>query len=341
MTDHNADLETLADEILAAGEQQQTAPNAMERARTDGARMTSGMERGNGPTRYDPATFMDKPAKDSPRLEPSARRGSSSPSQYVMAPGISNLSHLVHEARRRPDDATLGETKAAATAWSDFVAAADEARAAVGDVPAAMRRAADERAAALADPGENPTVLPSVADARAHAEAVAGKALRHALDLRKAYDDVVLETAGERLAGLEKAVPQQAEAIVARVADLRAAVVALRAGVTTLTYAAGEERGLRPRSLPTAVRLEELDALEAEVRQLAAIAADPAEPAITPSLRERAYIHKQAQLAVGGITAATVELARIEKSEEYRHTQYTRGIPTHVLENAAEQAQYR
>lgn len=334
------DLEQLADEIMSTGEQQPSTPTAIERAHADGARLTSGMERG-GPTRYDPATFLDKPAKDGPRLEPSARRGSSSPSQYVTAPGISNLDNKVAEARRRPDDATLGETKQAAAAWSDFVAAADEARRLVRGIPAAMRRAEVARAEALADPGDEPPALPSSADARAHAEAVAGKALRHALDLRKAYDEVVIETAGERLEGLEKAVPQQAEEIVARVADLRAAVVALRAGVRTLTEAAGEARGLRPRSLPTAVRLEELDALEAEVARLAEIAADPAEPAIVPSLRERAYIHKQAQLAVGGITAATVELARIEKSEEYRHTQYTRGIPTHVLENAAEQAQYR
>lgn len=332
------DLEQIADEILAAGEQH-TAPSAMERAHAEGARLSSGLERG-GATRYDPAQFMEKPDKDAPRLETSARRGPSSPSQYVMAPGISNLSAKVAEARRRPDDATLGETKAAAQAWAEFLTAADEARALVGDVPAAMSRAADARAAALAD-AEGPVVLPSVADARAHAETVAGRALRRALDLRQAYDDVVIETAGERLAALEKAVPRQAEEIVARVADLRSAAVALRAGVTTLTHAAGEARGLRPRSLPTAVRLEELDALEAEVSRLAEIAVDPAEPAITPSLREREAIVRASQMAVGGITAAIVDLARIEKAEEYQHTSHTRGIPTHVLDNAAAAAQYR
>lgn len=338
MTDHN-DLEALAEEILAAGEQQQTAPNAMERARDAGARLTSGMERG-GATRYDPATFMDKPDKDAPALLPQQGRGGSSGStRYVMSAGISSLDHAVREARRRPDDATLGETKAAATAWAEFLTAADEARAAVVDVPAAMRRAADARSAALAE-AAGPVVLPSVADARAYAETLAGRALRHALDLRKTYDDVVEETAGERLAGLEQAVPQQAEAIVARVADLRAAVVALRAGVTKLTYAAGEARGLRPRSLPTAVRLDLLDELEAEVSRLAEVAADPAEPAITPSLREREAIVRASHMAVGGITAAIVDLARIEKAEEYKHTAHTRGIPTHVLENAAAQAQF-
>lgn len=337
MTDFN-DLETLADEILAAGEQQ-SPPSALERAHAEGARLTSGMQRG-GRTRYNPADFLDKPDPDAPRLEPSPRRGSSGSTNYVTADGLSALDHAVRDARRRPDDAVLGETPAAAQAWADFVAAADEARALVVDVPAAMRRAADERSAALAE-ADGPVVLPSVADARAYAETVAAKALRRALELRKTYDDVVLETAGERLAGLEQAVPQQAEAIVARVADLRAAVVALRAGVTTLTHAAGEARGLRPRSLPTAVRLEGLDALEAEVARLAEVAKDPAEPAIVPSLREREAIVRASHMAVGGLTAAIVDLARIERSEEYKYTAHTRGIPTHVLDNAAAAAQYR
>lgn len=341
MSDFNADLDQLAEQIMSTGEQQQSAPTAIERARTDGARVTSGLERDGEPTRYDPSTFLDKPDRSAPALEPSARRGSSASTNYVTAAGISNLDSKVHEARRRPDDAVLGETKQAAAAWSDFVAAADEARRLVQGIPAAMRRAEVARAEALADPGDEPFALPSSADARAHAEAVAGKALRHALDLRRAYDDVVLETAGERLEGLEQAVPQQAAEIVSRVADLRAAVVALRAGVTTLTYAAGEARGLRPRSLPTAVRLDLLDELEAEVAQLAEIAADPAEPAITPSLREREAIVRASHMAVGGITAAIVDLARIEKSEEYRHTSHTRGIPQHVLDNAAAAAQYR
>ncbi|WP_434967354.1 hypothetical protein [Janibacter indicus] len=340
MTDHLNDLEQLADEILAAGEQQQTTPTAIERARTDGARMTSGLERDGEPTRYDPSTFLDKPDRSAPALEPSARRGSSASTNYVTAAGLSALDHAVREAMRRPDDAVLGETKQAAAAWSDFVAAADEARRLVQGIPAAMRRAEVARAEALADPGDEPFALPSSADARAHAEAVAGKALRHALDLRRAYDDVVLETAGERLEALEKTVPQQAAEIVSRVADLRSAVVALRAGVTTLTHAAGEARGLRPRSLPTAVRLEELDALEAEVARLAEIAADPAEPAIVPSLREREAIVRASHMAVGGLTAAIVDLARIERSEEFRHTSHTRGIPAHVLENAAAQAQF-
>lgn len=338
MSDHH-DLEQIADEIMARGEQHTAPPSAIERARDAGTRLSSGLERGGDPVRYDPATFLEKPDTDAPLLEPQQGRGSSGSTRYVMSAGISSLDHRVREARRRPDDAVLGETKAAATAWAAFLTAADEARALVVDIPAAMRRAADARAAALAD-ADGPVVLPSVADARAHAEAVAGRALRRALDLRKAYDDVVEETAGERLAGLEQAVPQQAEEIVARVADLRSAVVALRAGVTTLTHAAGEARGLRPRSLPTAVRLEELDALEAEVSQLAAIAADPAEPAITPSLREREAIVRASHMAVGGITAAIVDLARIEKAEAYKHTAHTRGIPTHVLDNAAAQAQF-
>lgn len=339
MTDHN-DLEATAEAILARGEQHTAPPTAMERARTDGARLTTGMERGE-PTRFDPATVMERPDQDAPALLPATRRGSSSPSQYVTAAGISALDSKVHEARRRPDDATLGETKQAATAWAAFVAAADEARRLVQGIPAAMRRAADERANALAEAEGPATVLPSVADARAYAETVAGRALRHALDLRQAYDDVVEETSGERLEGLEKAVPQQAEDIVARVADLRAAVVALRAGVTTLTHAAGEARGLRPRSLPTAVRLDLLDALEAEVARLAEIAVDPAEPALVPSLREREAIVRASHMAVGGLTAEIVDLARIEKSEEYKYTAHTRGIPAHVLDNAAAAAQYR
>lgn len=305
--------------------------------------LRSGLERPDSTQPVNPAQFMPKADPDAPRLLPASRGGGGGGGggKYVTSAGISYLSDKVAEARRRDADAVLGETKAAAKSWADFVTAADQAKALVRDIPAAMSRANAARAEALADPGEHPVVLPSVADARAHAEALAGKALRHALELRRRYDAAVEESAGDRLAQLEKEVPTQAAEILARVADLKAAVLALRAGVTTLTHAAGEARGQRPRSLPTAVRLDLLDDLEKEVRTLTEVAADPSEPALAPSLRERAYIHQQAQMAVGGITAATVELARVEASESYRYTQYTRGIPQHVLDNAAEQAQYR
>lgn len=338
MTDHT-DLEAVAEEILAGSST--PAPSPIVSAVESGARLTSGSERGGEPTRYDPGTFLSPADKAAPATPPQqARSGGSVGTTYVTSAAISSLDHKVHEARRRDDDATLGETKAAAKAWSAFVDAADESRCLVRDVPAAMARAESARAEALADPGDTPVTLPSVADARVHAEAVAGKALRHALELRTAYDQVVQETAGERLDSLASSVPKEAAAIVSRVSDLKAAVVALRAGVRSLTHAAAEPGRRAPRSLPTAARLDVLDDLETEVARLAEVAADPSEPVLRPSLRERAAIHRQASMAVGGITAATVDLARIEKSEDYRHTAYTRGIPEHVLDNAAAQAQY-
>lgn len=337
MTDMNHDLEQIADGIIADS----TTESRIVSAVAEGGRLTAGLEREDSRERIDPGRYLDKADKSAGALMPAdGKSGASSHPRYVTSAGISHLDHQVHEARRRDEDAELGETQAAAKAWTDFVAAADEARRLVRDIPLAMRRAEIARADALADPGESPVALPSVADSRAHAEAVAGKALRHALDLRRRYDGVVEETAGDRLESLSSSVPAEAAAIVERVSDLKAAVVALRAGVRTLTHAAGAETGRCPRSLPTAVRLEVLDDLEAEVGRLAEVAAEPSEAVLRPSLRERALIHRQSLMAVGSITAATIDLARTEKSEGYKHTQYTRGIPEHVLDNAAAQAQY-
>lgn len=339
MSDMNHDLEQIADQIVNGGPAESSTSRIVS-ATAEGGRLTSGLEREDSNEQIDPSRYMPKADTSAPALLPATRSGGGSHRGYVMSAGISHLDHQVHEARRRDEDAELGETKAAAKAWTHFVAAADEARRLVRDVPLAMRHAEIARAEVLADPGSSPVALPSVVDARSHAEAVAGKALRHALDLRRRYDEVVVSTAGDRLESLSSSVPAEASAIVSRVADLRAAVVALRAGVQTLTHAAGASAGRRPRSLPTAVRLEVLDDLEAEVGRLAEVAADPSEPVLRPTRQEREYIHRQAGMAVGGITAAIIDLARIEKAEGYKHTQYTRGIPEHVLDNAAAQAQH-
>lgn len=300
-------------------------------------RPTSGLERGTEPTRYDPATFIAK-AGPAPATLP-ATRGSSSSSQYVMADGLSALHHKVRDALRREDDATLGETKQAAKAWVKVEALADEAEQLVRAIPFVMRDARVARSEALAAAGDEPVVLPSEADARAHAERRAAEACRAALAARAAYDQAVADTASERLAGLQKAIPVEAAEVVGRVADLRSTVERLRQGVATLADAAGEEPGRMSAQMPTAVKLEVLDKLEAEVAALAAVAEEPSEPAIRPRLPQRAAIARRARQAVSGLTPEVLELARVERREGFKQTDWTRSIPDYVLANFAEQMQ--
>ncbi|QOK24014.1 hypothetical protein IGS73_06480 [Janibacter indicus] len=339
------DLENIANEIMAAGEQQTTPPSAIMRAHAEGARMTSGMERGGDPVRYDPATFMDKPAKDAPALLPSTRGGSSGSSQYVTADGLSALDSKVHEARRRPDDATLGEAKKAAAAWSDFLTAADEARAAVVDVPQAMRRAADARSAALAQ-ADGPVVLPSVADARAHAEAVAGRALRRALDLRRTYDETVEATASERLEALAASVPEEAAALRSSVDDLRGRLERLRAGVEALVESASSAGGpaVVGARLPVRAKLDGLDALVEEVEALVAVSEAPTEARLIPSREERRAIAAAARHVAGGFPAELVALASRESEEKAAgkpSTSFASHVPAHIVRSYRADAFHR
>ena len=159
---------------------------------------------------------------------------------------------------------------------------------------------AERDRAAALTDASEPTVLPSPGDARAWAEVQASGAIVAARTARAEYDRLVQENLEEHAGNLQAAVPSEAEAISARV----------------------------------------LDEVAKELEVLRSIASDPTEVALTPSLRDRQIIHRQAQQIPGGVTSQIVDLARREKAEDYKHTQFTRGIPQHVLDNAENSARY-
>lgn len=331
MTDQN-DLEQVADQIIAEG--RHPAPSPIVSAVESGTRLTSGSERGGELTHYDPATLLRDPAPESLATLPATRSGGSVSTTYVTSAGISSLDYKVHDARRRDEDAELGQTKAAAKAWAEFLDAADEARRLVRDIPAAMRRAQAARAEVLADPGDAPVVLPSVADARAHAEAVAGKALRHALELRTAYDEVVQETAGERLSALAKSVPTEAAALREAVTDLHGRLTRLRAGVDALVeQAADGDPAVGRAKMPSRANLEHLDDVVAEVEALVAVSESPTVRILVPTLEQRRAIVAQSRGVVGGLTEDYIALAVREEDEGWKHTRLAGGVPQHIRES--------
>ncbi|MCT1618755.1 hypothetical protein [Janibacter hoylei] len=344
MTDHLTDLESIADEIVARGEQQQQQTStAMERARTEGARLTSGLERG-GPSRFNPADYMDKPDPDAPRLEPSPRRGSSAWAPFVHSDAMAGLHNRVREALRREEP--LAEPAKAARAWTTFVKAAEEALRLVSDVPAAMRRAEQKRAQQLADPGDEPVVLPSSADARAHAEAVAAKACREALALRRKYDETVEATAGERLEALAVSVPEEAAALRSSVDDLRGRLERLRAGVEALVESASSAGGpaVVGARLPVRAKLDGLDALVEEVEALVAVSEAPTEARLIPSREERRAIAAAARHVVGGFPQELIALASREAEEKAAgkpSTSFASHVPAHIVRSYRADAFHR
>lgn len=296
-----------------------------------------GLDRDRDAETYDPAIVgrsLDGERPETlPTVGPGPRPLVAHAKPYCHSDGISRLDWAVRDAVKRRVEDELGETKKAAQAYAELVAAADVALAAVADIPAAMARAAAARSAQLESTDGTAVVLPSVADARAVAEAHAGRLCRDALALAEAYRKVVSDTADERLQALASEAPKLADVVVDKVADLRSDIEALRVAVAELADAAGQESGRMARRLPTETKLEILDDLAEEVRQLAEIAGDPSEPAVHPRLEERAAIIRRSNAVPGGLTEEVLELARIERQEAYRITAHTRAIRDETLEN--------
>lgn len=311
-------------------------------------RPRSGLERDDTePTTIDPASvshYLDDrsstPALGKPLPSTGGSRGGHRP--YVMPDALGRLHSQVHDARRRDDDADLAEPPAAAKAWQAFVKAADEAQSLARSIPAAMSKAARAREDALADAGDEPVALPSVDDARAHAERRAADALRHALDLRKKYDAVVEETRGERRAALAGSVPEAAADLLGAVRDVEARLAALRSGAAALVDLAAEEGGASvvPARLPAASRLD-LEPLVDEVRALAAVAERPTAPRLVPSLAERRAIAAAARHVLGGLPEELVALACREEDEEWAHTQYGKHVPKFMRDAHRQGAEHR
>lgn len=265
---------------------------------------------------------------------PAASRGASGhwpgSQAFVQSAALGASHSRLREALRRPAGHLLGEPKAAAEAWAAFTSKAEDAEAAYRDVRPAIERAAAERAEALA--ADAPVALPSVDDARAWAEGKAAQAIRDALGARKAYDQAVAATSGERNAALAKAVPAEAAKVRAKVSDLREQVEALRESVDALLDAAFEAAPAghgRTRN-PSKADLGGLSAIEAEVEELAAAAAQPTALLLQPSMEERELIAQRARQAMGGRTEEMLYLARIEYGEGYAHTSHARGLAGEV-----------
>lgn len=301
-------------------------------------RLTSGMQRPNRDAdTFDPAIVGRVLDGDRPETIPTVGAGPRPLVEhrrpYYHSDEISRLHTAVRDAtKRRPED-EIGETRAAAKAWADLTKAAEAALAAVADIPAAMGRAEAARAEQLATTDGTPAVLPSTDEARAHAEAHAARLCRDALALAEKHKQVVSDTAAERLEWLSKNAPQQAADVLARVEDLLADAERFRAVVAELVEAAGAEPGRMARRLPTATRLDVLDDIADEVRQLADIAADPSEPAVHPRLEERANIMRRSHGVPGGLTDEVLDLARIERQEAYKITSHTKAIRDEAIEN--------
>mgnify|MGYP006898538252 CR=1 FL=1 len=334
------------DDLLATAEEIAATETRVSRA--DGTRLTSGSERGDdGPTTFDPAQEMkhldgDGAPTDLGKPMPSTGGSRGGPRPYVMPDALGRLHSQVGDARRRDDDADLAEPKAAAKAWQAFIAAADDAQSLARSIPQAMSKAARAREDALASAGDEPVVLPSVEDARAHAEHKAADALRHALDLRKAYDVVVEETRGDRRAALAASVPEAAADLLGAVRDVEARLAALRSGVAALVDLAADEGGASvvAARLPAASRLD-LEPLVEEVKALAAVAEKPTAPRLVPPLAERQAIAAAARHVVGGIPDALVALAVREEDEGWQHTSLAKHVPRHLREAHRQGAAHR
>lgn len=333
------DLEQLADEIMSTGEQHTAPPTAIERARTDGARLTSGMERGE-PTRYDPATFMEKPDRDAPRLLPATRGGGSgSHAPFVHSAAVGHWHGEAREAARAgslPASHAVAPTKKMTAAWQ----AVQDAHAAAAEVVSSVpRRVADATAerSRLAGQGDHPVALPSPQDVRAHWDAKAIAACRVVVEARADYDRVVSDELEAHTEALGQSIPGMAASVLDRVRDLEGAVRDLRTGVSAYVDVAGNASpDVMPARMPGAATLSALADLEREVEELQAVAEQPSQPRISPTLTERSAIMRRSQQAVNGLTVEVLDLARRERAEGYAHTAHTKAIPDSVLASFAQ-----
>lgn len=301
------------------------------------APLRTGMLRDDSePKTYNPADFIgDRPA--GPALVPTSGRGWTGSRSYVVSDHLSMAHNAVRDAHKRPAWHSIAEPADMAAAWQDVLDAHAAVTAALAAIPQAMGKAAADGAAAL-ETAEEPVVLPSVSDARRWAEGKALEAIAACRTARAKYDQIVVSGRAEHAAKLAASVPTEAEEIKAAVDGLRQRVERLRAGVDAVVEVAlAADRNAAGRSTGRPANLGVLDDLERELGVLADVAATPTEPRITPSMGERRMIaHEMTQTA--GLTQAALDLARTEHAEGYRHTAFTRGIPAHVIENAAARA---
>lgn len=292
----------------------------------------------SGPTRYDPSTLLREEAGDAPTMLPSTggRRGGSG--QYVNSAVVSSALSDAQAAARPgslPASQTVAPTKPMRTAFQAVESAMEEAREAVALIPTKIAEAEQARAEQVGQ-SEEPIALPSVSDVRAHWDAKAVEALRRVVELRKDYDATVAAEADIHHRALGKSIPTMSSDVLARVADLGAAIRDLREGVAAFVEVAGSSSPeVMPARLPRAADLSALGAIEKEVEALVAVTEAPSQPRISPTLDERRRIAAEAARVPSGLNQEILTLARRERSENFRWTEYTRGIPADVLESFA------
>lgn len=335
--DHTADLEATADAILESNPT--PPPSPIVSAVESGTRLTSGSERGERSETVDPAQFMPKADPDAQRPMPSTgRSGASSHPRFTHSPAVSHHDDRAREAARvgsLPAAHAVAPTKAMQTAWKAVQDAYSVAEQAVRTVPVKVAEAARERAT-LAGQSTEPQALPSVDDVRQHFDALAVEACQRVVDARAEYDRVVEDESANHIAALGKAIPTLSSDVLERVRDLEQAVRDLRTGVAAYVEVAGNASpDVMPQQLPSTTDLSGLAALEREVEELQAVAEQPSQPRITPTLAERALIMQRARQAVGGLTLEVLQLARQERAEAFRHTSFTKAYPASALESFA------
>lgn len=288
---------------------------------------------------YDPADFADKPGP-APAVLPSS--GRSAVRHYVASSSVSTWRNRAQEAARLgslPASQSVAPTKKMREAWKAVLAAWDEAHEAARLIPTKIAEAEQERAEQVGQ-SEEPVTLPSASDVRAHWDARAVEALRRVVDLREEYDATVEAEADAHHAALGKSIPGQSADVLARVADLSAAIRDLREGVAAYVEVAGSSSpDVMPARLPRAADLAALDAIEDEVAALQRVCEEPSQPRISPTLSERRRIAAEAARVPSGLTAELLGLARRERAEEFRHTSLTKGIPGSVLDSYARSQQ--
>lgn len=339
MTDHTADLEATADAILESNPT--PPPSPIVSAVANGARLTSGSERGERSETVDPGQFMPKADPDAQPLMPSTgRSGASSHSRFTHSHNVSVIHDKAREAARvgsLPASHSVAPTKAMTTAWQAVQDAYSAAEAAMRVIPVKVAEAQQERSR-LAGRSDEPVALPSTDDVRVHYDAVAADLCQRVVDARAEYDRVVGAEADAHTASLGESIPSLSSSVLERVRDLEQAVRDLRTGVAAYVEVAGNSSpDVMPQRLPSTTDLSGLAALEQEVEQLVEVAESPSQPRITPSLAERALIMQRARQAVGGLTPEVLELSRVEREVEgYAHTAHTKAIPDSVLASFAQ-----
>lgn len=333
MSDYITELSEIANEISSSD-----PLTPIQQARADGLRLTSGTERPDRSEEVDPSTLLRDPAPEQRATLPQGKSGAASHPQFVHSQAVGYHHDKAREAARvgsLPASRAVAPTDAMQEAWEAVQRAWAIADAAVKTIPVKAAEAARERSR-LAGQGDAPVALPSPQDIRMFWDAKGVAACQQVVSLRGTYDRVVVDESAAHIELLGESIPTLSADVLERVRDLEKTVRTLRCGVESYVEVAGNSSsGVMPARLPSRADLSGLAALQVEVEQLQAVAAQPSQPRIEPSLSERLAIIQRSQNAIGGLTSEVVDLARVERQESFAYTSHTKAYPASALESFA------